>query len=405
MQAKRIFKVIAGMIMLITIFAGTIMAQVSVTADSVFPVAQAACGPWLQAVGQNEFTVVWTTNVDAAVWVEIAPNDGTNFYAQERPKYYQTLYGRRVIGKVHRIQVTGLQKGTTYRYRIFQQALLLDNGNKRVVMGDAYGSDIKESLPFTVTTLNPEKEEVHLLMVNDIHGNDSIFRKLTQNVRRDNIDFMVFNGDMLTQIETEKQITDGYLNSACQLFASDIPFYALRGNHENRGSFSYEFFNYFPSPGNNAYFSFRHGPAYFIFLDSGEDKPDSDVRFYGLSAFDRFREEEAKWLEKVVQSDEFKDAPVKVVFMHMPPVQRAWHGALEVKRLFVPILNKAGIDLMLSGHIHKHLYIASGEDGANFPILINSNICSTDVRVNVNGLNIKLIDTSGKVTNEYAISK
>ncbi len=372
---------------------------------NTIPSAKIICGPWVQAVGQNEFTVVWTTNVDAAVWVEVAPDDGTHFYAKERPKYYQSLYGRRLIGKLHRVPVTGLQKGTSYRYRIFQQALLLDEGNKRVVLGDSFGSDIKRDLPYTVKTLDPDKDEIRFVMVNDIHGNDSLFRQLTKNVRKNNADFVVFNGDMLTQTESEQQIIDGYLNSACQLFASEVPFYALRGNHENRGSFSYEFFNYFPAPGNNAYYAFRHGPAYFIFIDSGEDKPDSDIRYYGLSTSDQFRDEEAKWLEQVVASDEFKQAPVKIVFMHMPPEERGWHGTLEVERLFMPVLNQAGIDLMLSGHIHKYSYIDKGKKNNNFPILINSNVWQTEVSVNSKCLRMKLIDVSGNVVKEYSINK
>ena len=361
------------------------------------PVAKVVCGPWLQAVGESEFTVVWTTNVDAAVWVELAPNDGTHFYARERPRYYHSLFGRRVTGKLHRVTIKGLEKGTTYRYRIFQQALLLDEGNKRLVLGDSYGSDILKKKPYSVTTLDPDKEEIRVAVVNDIHGNDSVFRQLTKDVRDNKTDFVVFNGDMLTEIESERQIVDGYLNSACQYFASEIPFYALRGNHENRGSFSYEFFNYFPAPGGKPYFSFRHGPACFIFLDSGEDKPDSDVRFYGLSTFDEFRREEARWLEQLVSTEEFKKAPVKIVFVHMPPSERGWHGTLEVERLFMPVLNKAGIDLMLCGHIHKQQYIGKGEANNNFPILINANDRRADLSVSSNEISVKLVDTSGFV--------
>ena len=38
-------------------------------------------GPYLQAVGEHEFTVVWTTDADAVAWVEVAPDDGSDFYA------------------------------------------------------------------------------------------------------------------------------------------------------------------------------------------------------------------------------------------------------------------------------------------------------------------------------------
>lgn len=370
-----------------------------------FPVAKSITNPWVQAVGETEFTVVWTTNIDAVVWVEIAPDDGTHFYAQERPKFYHSYYGRRVSGKVHRVPVTGLESGTKYRYRIFQQSVLQDGGNKRMVLGDSYGSDILKKKPYTVTTLNPKKEEIKVSMVNDIHSNDENFKKLMSDVLESETDFVVFNGDMLSQIEKEEQLFDGFLTSATELFASEVPFYALRGNHEFRGVLSYEFFNYFPTLNNEAWFSFRHGPAYFIFLDSGEDKPDSDVRFYGLSQSDPFREEQAMWLEEVVQSNEFKQAPIKIVFIHMPPSKKGWHGPREVDRLFMPILNQAGIDLMLAGHLHRHIYISQGEQGNNFPILVNSNTWRTDLSINRNGLAIKLVDTTGKVVKEYSIDK
>lgn len=370
-----------------------------------FPVAKPTCGPWLQAVGETEFTVVWTTNVDAVVWVEVAPDDGSHFYAKERPKYFHTLYGRRVSGKLHRVPVTGLERGTKYRYRIFQQAVLQDGGNKRLVLGDSYGSDILKRNPYTVTTLDPKKDEILVSMVNDIHSNDDNFRNLTKDVLDDKTDFVVFNGDMLSQIENEQQLFDGFLSSASELFASEVPFYALRGNHEFRGTFSYEFFNYFPTLNNEAWFSFRHGPAYFVFLDSGEDKPDSDIRFYGLSQSDPFREREAVWLENVVNSDEFKQAPIKIVFLHMPPTHRGWHGTKEVERLFMPILNEAGIDLMLAGHLHKHFYVLKGGENNNFPILINSNTWRTDLSINQNGIAIQLVDTSGKIMEKYSIKK
>lgn len=369
------------------------------------PIAKPTCGPWLQAVGENEFTVVWTTNVVAAVWVEVAPDDGSHFYAQERPKFYHSHYGRRVTGTLHRVPVTGLQSGTKYRYRIFQQSVLQDEGNKRLVLGDSYGSDILKTQPFTVTTLNPDKKVIRVSMVNDIHSNDDNFRKLTNDVIENKTDFVVFNGDMLSQIESEEQLFDGFLSSASELFASEIPFYALRGNHEFRGILSHEFFNYFPTPNNDAWFSFRHGPAYFLFLDSGEDKPDSDVRFYGLSQSDPFREKEAKWLEELVQTEDFKQAPIKIVFIHMPPSEQGWHGSREVERLFMPILNQAGIDLMLAGHLHKHIYVAKNESNNNFPILINSNVWRTDLLINRDDVAVKLVDTSGKVMKEYLIRK
>lgn len=369
----------------------------------VFPSAKVSCGPWLQAVDSDEFTVVWATDIDAVVWVEVAPDDGSHFYHKERPKYYESEYGRRVIGKIHKVRITGLEKGTTYRYRIYQQALLLNEGRKRILFGEGFGSDVLKSKPYSVTTLDPDRKNISFSMVNDIHANDSLFRQLTGNVKDSQTDFVIFNGDMLSDVESEKQIFDGYLKSACELFASEVPIFAVRGNHEMRGKYAWEFFEYFPNRNKNAYYTFRDGPAYFICLDSGEDKPDSDIRNLELSVSDQFRAEEVEWLKQIVNTPEFKSAPIKIVVIHMPPKANGWYGTAEIDRLFMPVLNGTGIDLMLCGHEHKHLYIDKGNANNDFPILINSNLWRTDINVSVSGIEAKLVDASGNIMNTYTI--
>ena len=74
------------------------------------PSVRIAHGPYLQQVSEDGFTVVWTTTVDAAAWVEVAPDDGTHFYAEERPKYYDTHIGKRRTGQLHRVRVGGLRR-------------------------------------------------------------------------------------------------------------------------------------------------------------------------------------------------------------------------------------------------------------------------------------------------------
>jgi hypothetical protein len=61
------------------------------------PSVRIAHGPYLQQVTDDGFTVVWTTTINAASWVEVAPDDGSHFYAAERPKYYDSHIGKRRI--------------------------------------------------------------------------------------------------------------------------------------------------------------------------------------------------------------------------------------------------------------------------------------------------------------------
>ena len=214
---------------------------------------------------------------------------------------------------------------------------------------------------------------------------------------------MVLNGDMTSMIESERQLFDGYLRSASELFAANVPFCFVRGNHENRGAFSYRASDYFPTPTGRFYYTFRHGPAFFVVLDCGEDKPDNDIEYSGLADFDRYRETEADWLKGVVASEEFRQAPLRIVLLHIPPLHYDWHGGREIQRLFMPLLQGAGVDLMLCGHLHKAFYTAAGEDKYDFPVLINSN--RECVRVTVEGRKIEaeIRDAAGKTVARHTV--
>ena len=361
-------------------------------------------GPYLHAVGENEFTVVWTTDQPAIAWVELAPNDGTHFYNCERPKYFQAKYGRKSVGTLHTVRVSGLEAATTYRYRIVNVGA--KRGEKdRYIFTETRGSDVYRKQPYFTTTLDPNKSKIKFAVVNDIHGKTAELETLLGNVREEGYDFVCFNGDMTSRNNAQEEVFKYYLSSAIKLFASETPLCFTRGNHETRGAYATSFPELFPTTTGMPYYSFRQGPAYFIMLDCGEDKPDSDMEYSNLACYDQYRIAEAEWLRKVVASEEFRSAPVKIVFCHIPPETNGWHGAAEIHRLFVPILNEAGIDLWLSGHIHKYRLNKAGENGCNFPVMCNPNVCRLDAEVTANSVNINIYDVNATRLHTYQIKK
>ena len=66
-------------------------------------------GPYLQNVGETEATFVWVANKPSIGWVELAPDDGTNYYAVERPKYFDTTNGVKNTSTLHSVKVKGLK--------------------------------------------------------------------------------------------------------------------------------------------------------------------------------------------------------------------------------------------------------------------------------------------------------
>ncbi|GAB1453700.1 metallophosphoesterase [Draconibacterium sp.] len=357
-------------------------------------------GPYLQGLGETEVTMVWTTNRKGIAWVELAPNDSTHFYLTERPRFYSESYGFKVVDSVHTVKITGLKPNTKYRYRVYSQEVLSHVGTK-VLYGTISASNVYRSKPLEFTTSNPLKNDISFLVVNDIHGNNELMENLLKGTDWDQTDLVFFNGDMTNDIRSEDQLFADFLDKAVELFASETPMYYARGNHETRGNFATTFPRYFQTPTNELYYMFRQGPVCFVVLDCGEDKPDSDMEYSGIVAFDSYRTKQAAWLKEALKQDVFQDAPYRVVVVHMPPFG-GWHGEQEIADKFVPLLEEAGIDVMLCGHLHRHVFKKAGE-GQNFPIIANSNKAIIKASTENSALKINVFDVEGKLIDSLTV--
>ena len=71
----------------------------------------------------------------------------------------------------------------------------------------------------------------------------------------------------------------------------------------------------------------------------------------------------------------------------------------------LPVLNEAGIDLMLCGHYHRYHWIDDGSRGVDFPILVNSNNDCLRVSADAKGIDLKVVNTAGAVIKQHRIDK
>ena len=360
-------------------------------------------GPYLQAVTDTEATVVWVTDTDALSWVEVAPEDGTHFYQESRQRYYQTYLGKRTIGTIHKVRVTGLEPGKKYRYGVVSKEVVAQKG-PRIHYGNIVSTNIYRKGAHIIPTLNPTKESTQFVMLNDIHAKQDRLEALLNCFEKGKTDMVIFNGDMVSSIPSVQILFDGFLDTAVKRFASNAPFFYVRGNHETRGGAAAEYLNYFPTTTDKPYYTINHGNVFFIVLDGGEDKPDDNIEYYETADYDNYRKEEAEWLKKVVESDECKNAKYRIVFIHMPTIggNKLWHGAKHAGECFFPILNKANISVMLSGHTHKYSYNTPDATDAEFPILVNSNSTALKAKIDANGIKIDVIDMTGAVTQSHS---
>lgn len=358
--------------------------------------------PYLQNLGENEVTIVWTANKPSIGWVELAPDDGTHYYQTERPKFFNAKNGIKLTSTVHSVHLTGLKPGTRYRYRVYSQEVLSHVG-WRVIYGNVAATSVYGKQPLSFLTSDHGSQSVNFAMVNDIHGKSDVLEKLVSHCDLKKTDMFLFNGDMVSIFNNEKEIFEGFMDKATELFASEIPMYYTRGNHETRGSFATAFQDYFSPKQEHIYYMFRQGPVCFVILDSGEDKPDSDLEYAGITVYDQYRTEQAEWLKKVLESKEYKEAPFKVVVCHMPPFG-GWHGEQEVAEKFIPLLNNAGVDIMLCGHLHRYMR-NEPKDGVRFPVIVNSNNTVLKAEAGAKELNIRILDMEGKEVDKLTITK
>lgn len=353
-------------------------------------------GPYLQNVYETEATIVWTTNNPSDGWVELAPDDKSNFYSRERPRFYDSHIGIKRIGTVHAVRLTGLKPGTKYRYRIYSQEVLKREG-WHIVWGYVAATAVYGKAPLEFTTNDRNKPETSFVVINDIHERTDVMKKLLENADYKNKDAVIYNGDMVNILPEDEMLFKGFLDESIKLFASEKPFYYVRGNHETRGAGAANFHTYICPQQPNLYFAWQQGPVFFIALDTGEDKPDDDIEYAGANAYDAYRTEQAEWLRKVVSSEEYKKAKFRIVINHIPPACSAdsWHGDFEVKNKFIPILNNTGVDLMLCAHYHSYSYYPTLE-GADFPMIINSCDSYVSGQTSNGKLHINVVDIKGK---------
>ena len=357
------------------------------------------CGPWISDVSQTSFTVSWVTEGNTLSWVEAKEDDGSVFYSSNKQKYFQSVAGKRITGFKHSVKVSGLKPGTRYIYRICGKAVL-DQSHAHTIV---YGTELALMKDFYVKTFDNDAPTCRFAIVSDIHARDEHFASLTADLVADSLDFFAVNGDLVSRIYDINETLHNAVDPVRKL-VSNLPYMYIRGNHESRGHENYLLTDIFPMREDNGwYYTFRQGPVAFIVLDAGEDKPDDDVEYCELAEFDAYRAAELEWLKEAVKRPEVVSAPIKICLMHIPPYKNktSWYSQNWANENFVPVLNEAGVNLMLSGHIHHHKLVEAGYSGNKFPILCSSNnerfVVSSDGKT----ITVEAYDPTGTLTKSY----
>ncbi|WP_187444087.1 metallophosphoesterase family protein [Sphingobacterium phlebotomi] len=336
-----------------------------------------------------------------------------------RPAYTWIMYGKEQLSdKAHAVEdgmvqanntlssirIADLQPDTVYYYQVISKEIISFAPYKL-----EYGEEIKSEI-YTFRTPKTDADTVSALVLNDIHDRPESYATMFRLAHQLPYEFVVLNGDLFNYQTDEKQVIEHLLHPCTELFASEKPFVLNRGNHETRGRFARNLKQYFDYLEGKYYQAFRQGPIFWIMLDTGEDKPDDEPVYAGIVDYDNYRKEQATWLEQVMQTKDYQQAPFKVVVMHIPPFHSGdWHGTLHCRELFSPLFDKYQVDVVLSGHTHRYGIYKPQPDHTYHIVIGGSpkegNRTMTHVAADRKSLTINMIKDDGSNVGTVALSK
>ena len=318
-------------------------------------------GPWVTEARTDRITILWTSDLPGMAWVELA--DGT--------KVWETFAGRRIFHRLHSIRIGGLQGGSILRYRVCGQDIKDDSNARNPEFGEVY-----EGEWHSVRIFDQKAAECRFSVFNDIHMRLPQYEALVAQVDSASTDFLFLNGDIVSAGNYDLDTYTRYTLDPLGNLPAGIPVLFGRGNHEGRGNNVELMADVFPNE-NPApfYYTFRQGPVAFIVFDAGETGKNRSILYSGKDVYEEYLNEQIEWAKKALQERWFRRAPVKVCLLHVPMIDHPDKTDYLLQRWlnvhFVPMLNRAGIDLMVGADLHQFMFCEKGTMGNAFPIIVN----------------------------------
>ena len=299
--------------------------------------------PVLTNPALDGMSVLWVTSAPATGWVEYGL---TETLGQRATGENQGLmpYDERAF----KVRLKNLRPATRYYYRV--HAVPVDFRGPYDIRRLVKETSVSEI--FSFTTPNRDAKEVHFTVWNDTHEVLETLRRLHEAHQKNLGDFLLWNGDQTNDISTEERMIGQFLAPAGQAFATKVPYYYVRGNHDVRGPGARRLPRFSDVPDNAYYYSFRQGPLAALVLDTGEDKPDDHPVYGGLNDFAGLRTRQAEWLAKEIEPPGVPQCPVPhVVLPHTPVVAER---KFRLRRRPPQMARLAGEGARAAGHLGSH---------------------------------------------------
>jgi Carbohydrate binding module (family 6)/Bacterial Ig domain/Calcineurin-like phosphoesterase/Purple acid Phosphatase, N-terminal domain len=297
-------------------------------------------GPYLQQVTDTGAIVVWTTRDLGTAQVRYAVSGGTTTSVTANARLFPASdTGLASDFYQYEARITGLSATTRYTYDVFMGGADATTGQDTFTTAPADGSGTVRFIAFGDSGVGSTSQG-----------------QLAARMATDTFDLALHTGDVAYGTSTgiggpSYTQYDNWVFGVYQWMRSR-PFYPSIGNHDDEINHASAYRDVFVLPEQGAsttypdnaerYYSFDYGPVHFVALDTE----------YALLDPGR-QQAQLAWLDADLAGTA---QPWRVVYFHRSPYSSGTvHGsALDVRQAFAPILERRGVQLVLSSHDHDY---------------------------------------------------
>jgi len=366
-------------------FTVTILAMALSLVASSTRAARAIRGPYLQNASLAGVDIRWE--------LDRLGESSLEYYAEgETARKVKSAFG----GRKHRVRLTGLRAGATYRYRIWF-------GSERVTDEFAFRATPKDQSRFTFAVFG------------DFGAGSKGQLAVARLLDRSPAEFTLLTGDLIYG-RGEEEHYDTRFYEPYRKALRRMNFWPALGNHDNGQKQGAALLAAFDVPANGPSelqtgrnYSFDYGNAHFVAFDSNAPRPLLQ-RVIGPWLQADLRNSKQQW---------------KFVFMHHPPYSSANHGEdARIRDVMVPFFKGGGADIVFAGHDHSYertkpmdgiTYVVSGNGGQSLyrhknphdytAVFYNEKHGLTEVVIEGGKLDLKHVNVDQKEIDRFTLTK
>ena len=272
--------------------------------------------------------------------------------AEQQPPSTTSPIEPLVLDKRHSLYkatIGPLKQGGEYTYRV--ETI---HPSKRLVARHSFHWDAS-------TSDHQPQQPIRMAAMADNQFGLRTFVSLLRRINK-RVEYLIHAGDAVQNYPSLRQWQTDFVGPLTYYgLGQTMPMIYAHGNHDHDPTYEYHYTRVSPSSDPWYAFSMADGAIRFVILDSNLDWEQQD-----------------EWLRHELAGHAFQHASFRVVVVHVPPFLEYWDpdawnnkGQKEwgsfVKTRFVPLFEKYGVDLVISGH--QHNYERGQHNGIHYTII------------------------------------